>query len=107
MPTPPPLWIETHDAPAAVFSRAFNSGQSATASEPSFMLSVSRNGDATEPQSRWSRPITIGALIFPFFTRSFMARPNVRGHETGKVVRVLHAALESKGADVVAIVERH
>src|ERR1039458_1072325 len=30
MPTPPPLWIETHDAPAAVFTSAFSSGQSAT-----------------------------------------------------------------------------
>ena len=52
MPTPPPLWIETHDAPAAVFTSAFSSGQSATASEPSFMFSVSRNGEATDPQSR-------------------------------------------------------
>ena len=57
-------------------NRAFSSGQSATASLPSFMLSVSRKGDATEPQSRWSRPITIGALILPFFTRSLMASPN-------------------------------
>jgi hypothetical protein len=52
MPTPPPLWIDTHDAPEAVFSSAFSSGQSATASLPSFMLSVSRKGEATEPQSR-------------------------------------------------------
>src|SRR6266849_5139339 len=76
MPTPPPLWIETQDAPAAVFTSAFNRGQSATASEPSFILSVSRNGEATEPQSRWSRPITMGALIVPFFTSSLMASPN-------------------------------
>src|ERR1039457_3238102 len=40
------------DAPSAVFRSALSSGQSATASEPSFMLSFSRNGDATEPQSR-------------------------------------------------------
>src|SRR5438477_5027349 len=52
MPTPPPLCIETHDAPAAVLSKAFSKGQSATASLPSFMLSVSRKGEATEPQSR-------------------------------------------------------
>ena len=36
MPTPPPLWIETHDAPAAVFSIALSSGQSATASRAVF-----------------------------------------------------------------------
>ena len=40
-------------------------GQSATASEPSRMASVSRLGEATEPASRWSRPITIGALTRP------------------------------------------
>ncbi len=42
MPTPPPWWIETHEAPEAVLSSAFNSGQSAIASEPSRMASVSR-----------------------------------------------------------------
>ena len=42
MPTPPPLWIETHDAPAAVFTSALSSGQSAIASEPSRIASVSR-----------------------------------------------------------------
>ena len=41
------------------------SGQSLTASEPSSMPSVSRLGLATEPQSRWSRPITSGALSSP------------------------------------------
>ena len=61
MPTPPPWWIETHDAPLAVLSSAFSSGQSAIASEPSAIASVSRYGDATEPASRWSRPMTIGA----------------------------------------------
>ena len=34
--------VSTHDAPAAVFNKALSSGQSATASLPSFMLSVSR-----------------------------------------------------------------
>ena len=62
IPTPPPWWIETHEAPEAVLSSAFKSGQSAMASEPSRMPSVSRYGEATDPQSRWSRPITIGAL---------------------------------------------
>jgi len=52
MPTPPPWWIETHVAPLAVFSSALSSGQSATASEPSFIASVSRLGLATEPESR-------------------------------------------------------
>ena len=60
MPTPPPWWIDTQVAPEAVFSRALSSGQSAIASEPSAMASVSRYGEATEPESRWSRPITIG-----------------------------------------------
>ena len=52
MPVPPPWWNETHDAPDAVLSSAFKIGQSAIASEPSRMPSVSRNGDATEPVSR-------------------------------------------------------
>ena len=51
MPTPPPWWIDTHVAPLAVFSNAFSSGQSATASEPSCIASVSRFGLATEPES--------------------------------------------------------
>ena len=37
---------------AAVFSSAFRIGQSAIASEPSRIASVSRYGDATEPESR-------------------------------------------------------
>src|SRR5690349_24390139 len=52
IPTPPPLCIDTHDAPLAVLISAFSNGQSATASEPSRIASVSRYGDATEPQSR-------------------------------------------------------
>jgi hypothetical protein len=52
MPTPPPWWKLTHDAPPAQFASALRIAQSAIASEPSFMASVSRNGDATEPQSR-------------------------------------------------------
>ncbi len=65
MPTPPPWWNETHDAPFTAFTSAFRIGQSATASVPSFIASVSRFGEATEPQSRWSRPITIGAFTSP------------------------------------------
>ena len=42
----------THEAPLAVLTSAFSSGQSAIASEPSSMASVSRYGEATEPQSR-------------------------------------------------------
>src|SRR5439155_607810 len=38
--------------PAEVFSNALRIGQSATASEPSFMPSVSRYGEATDPLSR-------------------------------------------------------
>ena len=39
------------------------------------MPSVSRLGEATEPASRWSRPITIGALTAPVRTSSLKARP--------------------------------
>ncbi len=42
MPTPPPWWIDTHDAPDAVLTIALSSGQSAIASEPSSIDSVSR-----------------------------------------------------------------
>ncbi len=75
MPTPPPWWNDTHDAPAAVLTSALRIGQSAIASEPSFMDSVSRFGDATEPESRWSRPMTIGALTLPVRTSSLKRRP--------------------------------
>ena len=75
MPTPPPWWTETQVAPATALSSAFRIGQSATASEPSFMASVSRLGEATEPASRWSRPITMGALTAPVRTSSLNTRP--------------------------------
>jgi len=65
----------TQDAPLAVLTSALRSGQSAIASEPSFIASVSRKGDATEPQSRWSRPMTIGAFTLPLRTSSLKARP--------------------------------
>jgi hypothetical protein len=42
MPTPPPWWIDTQDAPLATLTIAFSSGQSAIASEPSSMDPVSR-----------------------------------------------------------------
>ena len=42
MPTPPPWWMDTQLAPDAVLTRAFSSGQSAIASEPSAIASVSR-----------------------------------------------------------------
>jgi urocanate hydratase len=45
----------------------------ATASEPSFIASVSRFGEATEPASRWSKPITMGANNSPDATISFIA----------------------------------
>ncbi len=66
MPTPPPWWIETQVAPAATLSMAFKSGQSETASEPSRIASVSRLGRRHRTaESRWSRPITIGAFNSP------------------------------------------
>ena len=52
MPTPPPWCSDTQVAPRAVLSSALSSGQSDTASEPSFIASVSRLGEATEPESR-------------------------------------------------------
>src|SRR5215211_7467628 len=75
MPTPPPWWTLTHVAPAATLTSAFRIGQSAIASEPSSIASVSRYGDATEPEARWSRPITTGALTRPARTSSLIARP--------------------------------
>ena len=65
----------THVAPAATLTSAFRIGQSAIASEPSRIASVSRYGDATEPASRWSRPITTGAFTTPRRTSSLMAWP--------------------------------
>ena len=62
-------------APLAVLTSAFNSGQSAIASEPSAIDSVSRYGDATLPASRWSRPITIGAWSSPRATMSLNRMP--------------------------------
>jgi hypothetical protein len=52
IPTPPPWCRLTQVAPDAVFSSALSSGQSETASEPSRIASVSRFGDATDPESR-------------------------------------------------------
>ena len=65
----------TQVAPAAVLTSALSSGQSATASVPSRIASVSRLGEATEPESRWSRPMTIGALTSPERTSSLKASP--------------------------------
>ena len=42
IPTPPPWWMLTQEAPEAVLTSAFSSGQSAIASEPSSIASVSR-----------------------------------------------------------------
>ena len=58
-----------------MLTSALSSGQSAIASDPSAMLSVSRYGDATEPQSRWSRPMTTGALSSPEATISLNRAP--------------------------------
>ena len=76
MPTPPPWCSDTQVAPEAQFSSALSSGQSETASEPSRIASVSRLGEATEPESRWSRPMTIGAFSSPRATISLKARPS-------------------------------
>ena len=65
----------TQDAPEAVFTSAFSKGQSAIASLPSAIASVSRYGDATDPESRWSRPMTIGADSSPERTISLNRNP--------------------------------
>ncbi len=75
MPTPPPWWNDTQVAPDAVLTKALRSAQSAIASDPSSIASVSRYGEATEPQSRWSRPMTTGALSSPEATISLKRRP--------------------------------
>ncbi len=75
IPTPPPWWIDTHVAPDAVLANALSSGQSAMASEPSAIDSVSRYGEATEPESRWSRPMTTGADSSPRRTMSLNRSP--------------------------------
>ena len=75
MPTPPPWWTLTQCAPAAVLSSALRIGQSAIASEPSLIASVSRYGRGDRAGSRWSRPITIGAVTSPLATSSLNAQP--------------------------------
>ncbi len=75
MPTPPPWWIETQVAPDAVLSRAFQQrpvGDGVGAVRHRLGLAV---GDATDPESRWSRPIAIGALSSPEATISLNLRP--------------------------------
>jgi hypothetical protein len=69
-------WTLTQPAPQAVLMSALSTGQSAMASEPSFIASVSRLGEATDPESRWSRPITIGAFNSPRATISLKASPS-------------------------------
>ena len=48
-------------APPTASMSVFRIGQSEIASEPSRIPFVSRSGLATEPESRWSWPITMGA----------------------------------------------
>src|SRR5216684_2990337 len=72
--------METQVAPLAQLSSALSSGQSDTASEPSFIASVSRLGLATDPESRWSRPITTGGqpLELDFLLRHIQPAVQVR-----------------------------
>ena len=74
MPTPPPLPTATQVAPCAALSSAPRIGQSAIASLPSRIASVSRDGDATEAGSMWSRPRASGP-ISPRRTSSLSRRP--------------------------------
>src|ERR1700746_3538561 len=124
MPTPPPWCSDTQLAPDAVLSSAFSNGQSETASLPSIIASVSRLGLATEPESRWSRPITTGAASSPEATISLKARPglarkpsppegsdapakkrpDIGRDEAGKGEGVLDAGILGHLADVVAVI---
>src|SRR3989442_591709 len=87
--------MATRSAPAAVFSSALSKGQSAIASEPSRIPSVSRYGDATEPASRWSRVITIGPLSSPDATRpeEIEHRPDVDGDRLARATHVFFRIL--------------
>src|SRR6516225_1479165 len=112
MPTPPPWCSDTQVAPPPVASSALSSGQSDTASEPSIMLSVSRLGEATEPESRWSRPMTTGAFSSPLRTISLNARParsrSPRPIQQVRVVREQLLHLRVGLADVLRITrQRH
>ena len=75
-------WVSVHHGGGVGIGNSIHAGMvvvadgtSAMASEPSFIDSVSRLGDATEPQSRWSRPMTMGAFTFPVRTSSLKSRP--------------------------------
>ena len=83
MPTPPPLWIETHEAPAAVFSKAFSSGQSATASLPSFMLEADCDRLGGQHRAR-IREATQRHEI-PFKRAFVLRQPGREGLESGHV----------------------
>ena len=77
-----------------MLTSAFRIGQSAIASEPSFIASVSRLGDATEPQSRWSRPMTIGAFTLPVRTSSLKRSPTCRALAVAEPADARRQALE-------------
>src|SRR3569623_1216966 len=106
---------------------ASSSGQSAMASEPSFMFSVMMLGWAMAPASRWSRLKAIGAVNSPLRTSSLPAsaswvrspwpsqamradgageqRPEIGFGENLDVEGVLHPAVPGLGADQIAVVE--
>ena len=76
MPTPPPWWKLTQLAPAAVLSRALRMrpvGDRVGAVAHALGLAV--RARPPSPQSRWSRPITMGALTSPRATSSLKTAP--------------------------------
>ena len=97
---------DTHDAPLATFSSAFRIGQSAIASLPSRILSVSRNGDATLPVSRWSRPMTIGAESSPLRHEIVDARRRTAPARPGPASRCAPAAPGSARVRAPASIQR-
>ena len=68
IPTPPPWWTLTQVAPAATLSSAFRIGQSAIASEPSSIASVSRYGRGDRAR--------VEVVAADHDRRSHRARPN-------------------------------
>src|SRR4030067_363603 len=110
MPTPPPGWTLTQCAPAAVFTSALRIGQSAIASEPSRIPSVSRDGLPAPPLARVAPPLPSGPGERRPAERSLALaehRPYERRHEPRVRERMVvrETADLCARAEVVAVVE--
>ena len=96
----------TQDAPFTALTSAFRIGQSAIASEPSFIASVSRLGEATEPQSRWSRPMTIGAFTLPLAHQLVERRARLARARRSRASRCAPAAPGTSRARCASSIQR-